>query len=96
MVRDTNEGKPRFDLIIPALTSYEQSMLYRWAMLMARGAKKYTERNWEKASTIEEMNRYRESAFRHFMQWYCGEDDEDHAAAVMFNMQGAEYVNDRI
>ena len=28
---------------------------------------------------------------RHFMQWICGEQDEDHAVAVMFNIQGAEY-----
>jgi hypothetical protein len=29
------------------------------------------------------------------MQWYFGEDDEDHAAAVFFNITGAEYVADR-
>ncbi len=97
MVRDTNDGKPRFDLITPAFLPFEQQMLTRWASLMARGAEKYDARNWEKAKGTEELARFRDSAFRHFMQWFCGtyadQDAEDHAAAVMFNIQGAEYVD---
>jgi hypothetical protein len=61
-------------------------------MLMARGAEKYDERNWEQAAGDEEYGRFLESAFRHFMQWFNGELDEDHAAAVLFNIMGAEYV----
>jgi len=64
---------------------------------MARGAEKYDARNWEKASTIDELERFMESAFRHFVQWYMGADDwEDHAAAVYFNIQGAEFVKERM
>ena len=59
---------------------------------MARGAKKYTERNREKARTQEELDRFRESALRHMIQRYTGEKDEDHATGVMFNLMGAEYV----
>jgi len=92
MQRDTNEGKPRFELITPLQLPYEESMLYRWASLMARGAAKYDDRNWEKAEGEEELNRFKESAFRHFMQAMCGETDEDHLAAVMFNLQGWAYV----
>ena len=92
MQRDVNHGKDRFDLITPGDLPYSGQLLTRWAQLMGRGAKKYGEHNWEKASTQEELDRFRESAFRHFMQWFLGEDDEDHAAACLFNLQGAELV----
>lgn len=90
MRRDTEEGKPRFDLIVPKDVPFEEQILTRFASLMARGAEKYTERNWEKANSEAELNRYYSSAFRHFMQWITGETDEDHAAAVMFNIMCAE------
>jgi hypothetical protein len=90
MQRDTNAGKARFDLIVPNNIPYKEQLLTRFAELMQRGAVKYEERNWEKAKTQEEMNRYKDSAFRHFMQWYCGEEDEDHAVAVLFNIMGFE------
>jgi hypothetical protein len=47
-------------------------------------------RNWEKAFTQTELNRFKESALRHCMQWYCGETDEDHAVAVFFNIMAFE------
>lgn len=93
MRRDVNEGKPRFDLICPLGLPFEEQMLTRYAGLMQRGAGKYGVRNWEKAEGEEELSRFRESAFRHLMQWLLGADDgEDHAAAVMFNITAAEYV----
>lgn len=92
MQRDTSKNKPRFDLIRPIDLPYSEQMLTRWAMLMERGAKHYSERNWEKARTEEELKRFIESAARHFEQWLNGEGDEDHAAAVFFNITGAEYV----
>jgi len=93
MKRDVNTDKPRFDLISPLNLPFEEQMLTRWANLMSRGAEKYTARNWELAKTSDEYARFKESAFRHFMQWYYGKTDEDHAAAVFFNITGAEYVN---
>lgn len=69
----------------------------RWAALMGRGAIKYGERNWEKARTEEELKRFKASAFRHFVQWiYELDTEEDHAAAVAFNLAGAEYVKQRM
>lgn len=85
MVRDTTEGKPRYDLL-------DRVGLYRQAMHMAKGAEKYGERNWELAEGPEELTRFEASAFRHFMQWLNGEEDEDHAAAVCFNIWAAEMV----
>ena len=90
MVRDTNAGKARWDLLIPEGVPYSAQLLTRFAELMERGAKKYQDRNWEKASGKEEIDRFKESAFRHFMEWYTGEMDEDHAVACLFNILGAE------
>jgi hypothetical protein len=90
MVRDTNDGKARFDLLLPAGVPYEAQLLTRFADLMGRGAVKYDARNWEQASGQAELDRFRESALRHLMQWAAGATDEDHAAAVMFNLLGYE------
>lgn len=92
MVRDVQDDKPRFDLIRPKDVPYGEQMLTRLAKLMARGADKYAERNWELAETQHELDAFIASGLRHAEQWACGETDEDHAAAVMFNVIGAELV----
>ena len=77
--RDTDTNKPRFDLIpLP--------MLKRLAELYARGASKYGDSNWKLADTDEELQRFKASAFRHFVAWMDDETDEDHMAAVVFNL----------
>ena len=86
MQRDTEQGKARFDLMIPNGVPYADQFLTRVAELMGRGAEKYDDRNWEQANSLEELARMKSSAYRHFMQWVCGETDEDHAAAVVFNL----------
>jgi hypothetical protein len=96
MVRDLQDGKPNFYLISPKDMPYDKQMLTRWAALMTRGADKYGSRNWEKAKTEEELERFKASAARHFQQWINGEVDEDHASAVMFNITAAEYVKWRM
>lgn len=96
MVRDTNGGKPRFDLLIPKGVPFEYLYLTRIARLYERGAVKYAPRNWEKANSEEELDRAKESAFRHFMQWYAGEVDEDHAAAVFFNVNEVETIKTKL
>lgn len=90
MQRDTQDGKPRFDLLYPVGIPYNDQFLTRVAELLARGAEKYSERNWEKALGQEELDRFKASALRHMIQWYTGEIDEDHASACVFNLLGAE------
>ncbi len=92
MVRDTQVGKARFDLLLPEGVPYSDQFFTRVAELLARGAEKYNDRNWELASGPEELARFRASAYRHFMQWITGEDDEDHAAAVVFNLLAHETI----
>ena len=94
MKRDTQQGKPDFSLLLTDLP-YGEQMLTRWAALMGRGAEKYGRRNWQLAASEEELERFKASAFRHFMQWISGEIDEDHAAAVMFNINAAEYLKQK-
>jgi hypothetical protein len=89
MQRDSGTKTLRPDLIwLPGLI--------RLAEHYGKGALKYAERNWEKAATIEEQIRFKASAFRHFVQWIRGDRDEDHMAAVIFNMFGSEYVQEKL
>lgn len=89
MVRDTQKGKPRYDLC-------DKTMYTRWADLMARGAEKYGDHNWRKAEGKEELDRFKSSAERHMMYWLMGREDEDHAAAVFFNIAAAEYLKSKM
>src|SRR3954469_15431804 len=91
MVRDTAEGKTQFH------RAFEGPMFDRWAEHLTKGAVKYPDledghANWTLAAGDEELRRFTQSAVRHFIQWMRGEVDEDHAAAVFFNINGAEYV----
>lgn len=96
MQRDTSEGKLRYHRVA------DGPMLKRWAGLLTRGAVKYPDpkpgvANWTQANGEAEYARFRESAWTHFMQWYYGDEpEEDHAAAVFFNINGAEYTKERI
>jgi hypothetical protein len=90
MQRDTTEGKTDYSLVL------DGPMFDRWAVHLTKGAAKYDKRNWMKAISGDgSYERFRESAFRHFLQWYRGDTDEDHASATYFNINGAEYVKDQ-
>ena len=88
MVRDTAVDKIDYTLIL------DGPMFKRWAVHLTNGAKKYAKRNWMKAEGEAERNRFRESAVRHFVQWLDGDRDEDHAAAVIFNINGVEFIDE--
>ena len=80
--RDTNDGKPRYDLLSPIA-------LKRVAMHTANGAKKYGERNWEKG---QPLNRFIESLERHLQCLKVGLEDEDHASAVAWNIMSFIHI----
>ena len=90
MVRDTAEGKVDYTLVL------DGPMFERWATHLTRGAVKYDKRNWMKARGEAELSRFRESALRHFIAYLRGDEDEDHAAGVFFNINGVEYVKTRL
>lgn len=84
MQRDTAEGKTDYGLV------RDGPMYERWAEHLRKGAVKYGKANWLKGRGQVELDRARESALRHFEQWYRGDVDEDHASAVFFNINQAE------
>lgn len=95
MVRSSSAGKTDYE------TVFNGPMLDRWAEHLTKGAVAYPDLpdgspNWMLAETIAELRRYRKSALRHLRQWLRGDRDEDHAAAVFFNVNGAEYVRDKL
>lgn len=95
MYRDTTDDK------INWLNVRFGPMLERWAVHLTKGRKKYPDPqpgvpNWTLASGPEELHRARMSAARHFEQWLAGDQDEDHAAAVFFNINLAEYVIQKV
>lgn len=74
-VRDTRQGKGRFDLIAPYA-------LKRLAQHYENGARKYGDRNWEKG---QYLSRYLDSAIRHLYAYLGGSREEDHLAAAAWN-----------
>ena len=89
MRRDVQEGKPIYTLI-------DADFLYRLAMHLTKGAEKYGRENWRLANSEEELQRFKDSALRHMFQWLAGETDEDHMAAVAFNLAAAESVKRKL
>ena len=84
--RDINTGKLRFDLI-------PIELLKRLAGLYTRGAEKYGDNNWRIAEGEKELNRFKECAWRHFIQFQEGVDDgEDHAIAAIWNIIAYEWL----
>ncbi len=95
MVRDTQDGKVDYTTICNG------PMFDRWAAHLTKGNIKYPDTepgvpNWMLADGPEELARFRKSAFGHFRKWLRGDTDEDHAAAFFFNVNGAEYVKDKM
>lgn len=91
MLRDMTDDKIDWELVANG------PMLKRYAEHLTKGAKKYPDpepgkANWMRAVGLKEKIHARKSAFRHFMLWWMGAKDEDHAAAVIFNLNVFEYV----
>jgi hypothetical protein len=75
--RDTGEGKMRMSLI-------PQLELKRVMKRYLDGAEKYGENNWMRGMPLSV---YYDCAHRHLEAWWAErDDDEDHAAAVVWNM----------
>ncbi len=95
MLREPDTDRMLWSLLL------DGPMLARWATQLTKGAKKYKPRNWvlgTASSDLEERetlkSRYQEAAFRHFMAWVTGMTDEDHAAALFFNVNGYEAMRE--
>ena len=85
-VRDTRDGKGRFDLIPP-------SFLYRLARHFEEGAKKYGDNNWQRG---QNLSRYIDSCMRHINKHRSGHRDEDHLIAAVWNLLAYMWTEEQI
>ena len=76
MERDTAEGKGRFDLV-------SAHALFRLAKHYENGSKHHKDRNWELGAPL---CTFYDSAMRHLVKWMMRWSDEDHLAAVLWNV----------
>ena len=90
MVREDKSDKIDYSLAM------DGPMFERYAKHMTNGAKIHGARNWMCASGTRELMDFRAAAVRHLYQWLRGDFSEDHAAAVIFNLNGAELVKERL
>lgn len=84
-VRDMSEGKGRFDLL-------PMCVLMRLAKHYEAGAKKYSDRNWEKGIFAHS---FADSAFRHLVKYMDGWTDEDHLIAAIWNLCGLAWTEEK-
>ena len=97
MVRDTSEGKPQFTLMFPKGIPFEDQLMTRVADLYHRGGVKYGPRNWEKSSTEEALAKHEDCLMRHVVKFLLGvEDGEDHAAAIVWNVNAVDLTRRKI
>ncbi len=85
-VRESEPGKGRYDLISPIFTK-------RLAIVMEKGAKKYSSRNWEKGMSL---SRYMDALKRHVDQYLEGMEDEDHLGQAAFNLMALIHTKELI
>lgn len=89
--RDIQDGKTLFTLLFPKGVPMNEQLIVRVAELYTRGAAKYGGRNWENTKAADTLEHHEESLWRHFMAFYFGvEDGEDHAAAIVWNINAVE------
>lgn len=77
-MREPEDGKLRYDLVSPVA-------LRRLALNMTKGAEKYGPHNWNKGMPTSRML---SAAMRHLELAREGNKDEDHWAALVFNIFG--------
>jgi hypothetical protein len=86
VIRGDNTGKTDYTLAL------DGPLFERWAQLLTENVESKGKRNWMNARTQEDYDRFRESFLRHALSVLRGDEDEDHAAAVVFNLNGMLYT----
>lgn len=85
-MRELSGSRMRPDLVSPFA-------MQRLGEHLAKGAKKYVERNWEKGIPI---SRCVESLYRHLLKYQMGERDEDHIAAILCNAMFVAHIEEMV
>jgi|TARA_R110002110_G_scaffold135418_5_gene319471 hypothetical protein len=84
--RDNDTGKLRMSLV-------PQEELNRVMKRFLDGTMKYGENNWMNGMPLEV---YYDCSHRHLAAWWRGEDDEDHAAAAVWNILCAMWTESHL
>lgn len=98
MVRDSEEGKVDYT----NLHVWFEPMGSRYAAHMTKGRSKYPDPepgvpNWSLAPPTQEgIERFKRSLARHYVAYMRGDTDEDHAAAMLFNINGIEHIKEKM
>ena len=74
-IRDSDEGKPRLDLL-------PYDLLTHVANWLEKGGKHYGDNNWRKGQPKKEVFA---SMMRHVIKYWMGHTDEDHLSAIIVN-----------
>jgi hypothetical protein len=90
VIRGDNTGKTDYTLAL------DGPLFERWARLLTENVGSKGKRNWMNASTQEDYDRFRESFLRHALSVLRGDDDEDHHAACVFNLNGMLYTQENL
>jgi hypothetical protein len=90
MTRTPDEGKTNYAL------AFDGPLIERLAVHLTKAEKTHGKRNWMKANSEEDYERFRESFIRHTVQYLRGDTDEDHFAALVFNCNGMEHVRSKL
>lgn len=95
MVRDVADDKVDYSL------AYEGPMFHRYAVHLTKAKAKYPDvrpgvSNWLLANSYDEYVRFWKSWLRHTEQKRQCDTTEDHAAAIIFNLNGMEYTKERM
>lgn len=72
-----------------ATNVFHPPMLLRLGEHLAKGAVKYGEHNWRLGQPIR---RFYQSMVRHLLQYFDGQEDEDHFSAALFGLMGMQYM----
>jgi hypothetical protein len=90
---ETNDVQHLLKLIETVIEIEDDGFLERCGVWLGKGAARYAARNWETGIPV---SRYLASLLRHLIKWERDEDDEDHAAAIQFNIMGIEFTRDQV
>ena len=85
-----DEAVSAYEFIFYAIHSFSEMREWDAATMVLEvskhfedGAEKYGERNWQKGIPA---HCYVDSAIRHFLKWFRGDDDEPHDRAFLWNL----------
>jgi len=92
---DTKSGYDKLIVTAKSLLHFNFDSFYEgltaFALFMEAGAKKYSFENWKLLNTPEDIERFKESCLRHYVQWQVGQQDENHLLATVFNLMALFY-----